>query len=136
MLEIHQVPPSAVEVAEGIKIDMPAVAYVGIDDGVIVGSGGLAWGRGRAWIFFSTKAPLGASAGLRIIRFAKTLERKVAQLGHDDIYTPRDDQYATSKRLLTMLGYSHAETDQGVEIWRKVLGEPSPRPAYLDVVDC
>jgi hypothetical protein len=117
MLQIHQVPPSAIEVAEGIKIDMPAVAYIGIDDGVVVGSYGLAWGQGRCWAWLRLDKPK-ASYGLTIARKMKDLMRKARQLGETEVFTPRDAQYPTSEKLLKTLGFRMHAIEHGIEVWR------------------
>jgi hypothetical protein len=57
MLQHPPADPQRVAVALNVVIDWPAVAYVGMDDGEFVGSGGLGVGRGpvlavvhRHWI--------------------------------------------------------------------------------------
>lgn len=117
MLEIVQVSPSFVEIAEGIKIDMPAVAYIGRVGGEIVGSGGLAWGNGRCWIWLQV-AKSDPSYALPILHKTKALLAKARQFGEREVYTPRDAQYPTSKKLLTVLGFRLHAIEQGIEVWR------------------
>lgn len=116
-LEIIQVHPSAIEVAEGIKIDMPALAYIGVDDGEIVGSYGLAWGHGRCWIWL--RLPNGKPEYARtVIRRAKVLLGKARQLGEREVFSPRDAEYPTSKKLLTVLGFREHAVEAGIEVWK------------------
>lgn len=117
-LSIVQVSPAFVEIAEGIKIDMPALAYVGIDDGEIVGSYGLAWGHGRCWIWL--KLPNGKPSYARtVIKRARVLLAKARQLGETEVFTPRDAEFRTSMKLLTVLGFKHhSTTEHGIEVWR------------------
>lgn len=119
MLEITEVPPIAVEIAQGICIDIPAVTYAGFDNGEFVGSGGLAWCDGRCWIFFSVQRPIGRAGALRVIRFAKRLERKAAQLGASTVFTPRDAQHETSTKLLKTLGYELHSIENNIELWAR-----------------
>ena len=51
LMTIKSVDPATVEVALACKVDLPAVAVLGTDEGRVVGSGGLAWGGGRATAF-------------------------------------------------------------------------------------
>jgi hypothetical protein len=117
MLEIHQVAPQALELADGIKIDMPALAYVGVDDGKVVGSYGLAWGGGRCWIWL--RLDNGKPEYARtVIRRTKALLAKAWQLGETEVFTPRDAAYPTSKKLLTVLGFRLHAIEHGIEVWR------------------
>ena len=115
-LQLVPVHPSMVEAVEGVTIDIPAVAYVGVDDGEIVGSYGLAWGRGRCWIWLQMQKQSPAY-GLAIFRQAKALIRKAWQLGEREVFTPRDAQYPTSEKLLTKLGFRMFAIEEGVEVW-------------------
>lgn len=122
MLEIVPALPAAVEIAQGIRIDMPAVTYAGFEDGEFVGSGGLAWGNGRCWIFFTAHRPVSRAGALKVIRFAKRLERKAAQLGATELFTPRDAQHSTSTKLLKALGYEMHSIENNIELWARYVG--------------
>lgn len=117
MLRIIQVDPATVRALEGIKIDLPAVAYVGIDDGKIVGSYGLAWGGGRcwAWLLLENGKP---SYGLTVAKRFKVLMLKAAQLGEREVFTPRDAKFKTSKKLLELLGFHMHGIEEGMEVWK------------------
>lgn len=117
MLEIIQVSPGSIEAAEGIKIDMPCVAYVGMAQGDVVGSGGLAWGDGKCWIWLRV-ATTKPSYALPIFHKTKALLAKAKQLGETVVYTPRDAGYPTSKKLLTVLGFRLHAIENGIEVWR------------------
>lgn len=116
-LQIQQVDPASVEAAEGIRIDMPCIAYVGMVDGEIVGSGGLAWGGGRCWIWLRIAAT-NPSYALPILHKTKALLAKANQLGESAVFTPRDAHYPTSKKLLTVLGFVPDSIENGNEVWR------------------
>jgi hypothetical protein len=116
MLEIIAVSPAFVEIAGGIKIDMPAVAYIGRVGDEIVGSGGLAWGGGRCWIWLQV-AKTDPTYALPIIHKTKALLAKARQLGETEVYTPRDAQYPTSKKLLTILGFKLHAIESETEVW-------------------
>ncbi len=116
MLQIVQADPRDVQAAEGLTIDLPVLAYVGIDGEEIVGSGGLAWGGARCWLWLTL--PNGKPEYARpILRMVERLKRKAAQLGETEIYTPRDAQYETSERLLRFCGFVPFSIEGGQEIW-------------------
>jgi len=115
-LRIVQVDPKTVRAVEGLNIDLPVLAFVGIDDDAIVGSGGLAWGGGRCWLWLSVLKS-DRSYGVPIMRAMKRLVRKASQLGETQVFTPRDAQFETSERLLKVLGFELAEIENGQEIW-------------------
>jgi hypothetical protein len=113
--------PAHVNAALAIDIDLPAVAVLGIDNGRVVGSGGLAWGGQRCWIWFlmTERHP---SYALPIIRETRRMLNRAVQLGEGSVYTPRDNREPQSEKLLTMLGFEYVgiEWARGaeVEIWR------------------
>lgn len=96
---------------------MPAVAVIGLDGETVVGSGGLAWGAGRAWIWFKM-TQMRPSYAVPIFRATRTMLRRAVQLGESEVFTPRDAQAPMSEKLLTMLGFEFAEMQDGVEIWK------------------
>lgn len=121
MLKLIRVPPETVETALGVSITMPAVAVLGVDEGRIVGSGGLAWGAGRSWIWFRMTERKAAYA-VPIVRETRRMLRRAAQLGEAAVFTARDQHEPASQKLLQILGFEfHGnETDaDGVEreVW-------------------
>jgi hypothetical protein len=116
MLQIVQVDPRQIETCLSVKVDMPAIAFVGVDDGKIIGSGGLAWGAGRCWIWLSMISTNPAYA-LPIARKVRVLISKAKQLGETIIYTPRDAEYQTSEKLLKTLGFKMHGIEDGIEVW-------------------
>lgn len=117
MLRIMPADPGLVEVALNIKIDLPAVAYVGHDKGVYVGSGGLAWSGGKCWVWFRTTNPQPRYA-LRVVRFADVLKRKARQFGETEIYAIREIEFETSGRLMHLAGFHFVGFDDGHEVFR------------------
>lgn len=121
MLNIFQVDPSSIEAALDINIDLPAVAFVGVDDGRIVGSGGLAWGEGRCWLWF--KVVEGRPEYARpVLTMARRLLAKARQLGEPAVYTIRDLQFETSPRLLKLTGFVLHAIENDHHIYRCDLG--------------
>lgn len=116
MLTIHAVDPREVEVALNVQIDMPAVAFVGVDDNEIAGTGGLAWGGGRCWLWFHTVQQKREYVG-PILRQAKLLMRKAAQLGETEVYTVRDTAFDTSPRLMKLCGFEFFAVESGQEVF-------------------
>jgi hypothetical protein len=117
MLQIIQVSPTTIEATDKVKIDIPAIAYVGIEDGEIVGSGGLAWGGGRCWLWLRISTSR-RHYGLAVMHRMKALLAKAWQLGEREVFTPRDADYPTSEKLLTVLGFRLFAVEEGVEVWR------------------
>lgn len=121
MLQLRRVDPATVEAALGFEVDMPAVAVLGTDEGVVVGSGGLAWGKGKAWIWFKMLASR-PSYAVPIFRETQRMLRRAVQLGETDVFTPRDDAEPHSEKLLRMLGFEPTDeimrTDRDYVIWR------------------
>lgn len=116
-VQLVTVDPRTVEVALDVSIDMPAVAMLGIDDGKIVGTGGLAWGKGRCWIFFTTIDPK-PSYGLVALKAFRRLINRARQLGETEIYAVRDPKYATSERLCRLCGFEPFAVEDGQEVLR------------------
>jgi hypothetical protein len=121
MLTIHHADPYSVAVALDIEIDWPAIAYVGVDDDVIVGSGGLAWGNDRCWIWFTVTAPKPEYAR-PILSMARKFMKKAAQLGERYVYAIRDPQYETAPRLIKLAGFEFFATENGNEVFRCKVG--------------
>jgi hypothetical protein len=121
VLEIVRADPRSIEIAFGVDVHLPAVAVIGVDDDQIVGSGGLAWGGGRCWLFFTMPLTKPGYA-VPVVREAKRLLRQAVQLGENSVFTPRDDAFPRSAKLLAMLGFEPAETmmirGSNHEIWR------------------
>lgn len=117
MLTIHPADPHQIAVALNITIDWPAVAYIGMDNGQVVGSGGLAWGNDRCWLWFHVEQSKPDYAR-PVLQMAKRCLRKAKQLGEECVYTIRDPQYETSPRLLKLTGFKFYAIESGQEIHR------------------
>lgn len=116
-LEIVSVDPSTVSVALKMKIDMPAVAYVGVDDGLIIGACGLAWGKGRCWVWFTIHDSKPEYAR-PILAMSKKLIRKAKQMGEAHVYAVRDAAYATSAKLMKLAGFEFHAVENDEEVFR------------------
>lgn len=117
MMRVVSADPKAVEIALSVNVDLPAVAVLGMDGDDVVGSGGLAWGGGRCWIWFKMvrKDP---SYALTVVRATRKMLRRAVQLGEAAVYTPRDVDEPMSKKLLTNLGFALDSVEKGQEIWK------------------
>lgn len=119
MIEIVSIPSQAAGAVANLDIYLPVICRVGIKDGRLVASGGLAWGSGRAWLWFSMEdQTLAKGQGLKALRQCASMLRKAWQLGETEVYATRDDRFETSERLLTMAGFE--KTDEmldGQEVW-------------------
>lgn len=116
-LEIVSVDPSTVSVALKMKIDMPSVAYVGVDDGFIIGACGLAWGKGRCWVWFTIHDSKPEYAR-PIMKMSRKLIRKAKQMGEEYVYAVRDASYASSAKLVKLAGFQFHALEQGEEVFR------------------
>lgn len=118
-LSIVRADPTSVEIGLGVDIDLPVVAVLGIDNGHIVGTGGLAWGAGRCWIFFKMVSSKPEYA-VPIVRATRQMLRRAVQLGETEVFTPRDAEEPASEKLLTLLGFEFDTMQDGIEIWKWV----------------
>ena len=117
MLRIISADPQSVAVALDIVVDMPAVALVGIDGDVFAGSGGLAWGGGRCWVWFSVVN--GKPEYARpVLRAMILLKNKARQLGETEIFTIRDPAFETSARLVRLAGFEFFAVEENQEVHR------------------
>lgn len=122
VLEVIRVDPRVVETALGADIDLPAVAVLGMDGEEVTGSGGLAWKEGRCFLWFTMPVSRPGYA-VPVFRAAKRLLKQAVQLGETSVFTPRDDAFPHSEKLLRMLGFkqtgdSFAALGREMELWR------------------
>jgi len=118
MIEVVSVNPKMAPQVAGLVIDLPVVCKVGIADGQVIASGGLAWGKGRCWIWFVAEDGLTKGHGITAIRQCRKMLAKAKQLGESTVYALRDAKYETSERLLTLAGFMKTdEIDAGQEVW-------------------
>jgi hypothetical protein len=52
------------------------------------------------------------------VRRTKLLLAKAVQLGETEVFTPRDAEYASSEKLLTVLGFRMHGIENGLEVWK------------------
>jgi len=126
MLSIIPVGGAQIEETFGCTVDMPVHSFLGIDDGRVVGAGGLAWGGGRCFLFLRVEEP-DPKYALPVIRQAKKLLKVARQLGEHAVYAPRDASFPTSTKLLSLLGFAYSGMEPGddgqeEEVWRIWLG--------------
>jgi hypothetical protein len=121
MMQIISVDPHRIEAQLDVIVDLPAVAYVGIDDGKFIGSCGLAWGDSRCWLWFQTSEARPRHA-LQILRHTDILIRKAKQFGEKMVYAVQDTRFETSARLLELARFMFfgVENEQRIYV-REVL---------------
>jgi len=118
MIEVLSVNPRMAPNVAGLIIDMPVVCKVGIANGQVIASGGLAWGKGRCWIWFVAEDGLTKGHGMTAIRQCRKMLAKAKQLGESTVYAIRDSNFETSERLLTLAGFHKTdEQAEGQEVW-------------------
>lgn len=106
-----------VEIALDVQIDMPAVAFIGIDRDQFAGAGGLAWGNGRCWLWFRTTVQK-REYTVPVIKQARLLLRKAVQLGETSVFTVRDPEFSTAPRLLAIVGFKWFAIEDDRQIYR------------------
>ncbi len=116
MTQLVPVDARAIATATGFDIDKPVFGLAGVDGGEIVGIGGLAWGGGRCWLFF-TMLSVSPRYVFPARRGAERLLRTARQLGETQVFTTRDDQFDTSSKLLKAIGFSCVAMADGREVW-------------------
>jgi hypothetical protein len=104
MLRIRNASAFEIERGWNAVLDIPAYAYVGEDDGALRGAGGLAWSQNRCWLWYQVIDTDPAYA-LPVIRKARALMDLAASLGEEEVYVFRDEAFATSEKLLRILGF-------------------------------
>jgi hypothetical protein len=123
VIEVISVPGLAAGAVANLVIDMPVICRVGIKDGKLVASGGLAFAAGRAWLWYSTEdVELAKGQGLKALRQCASMLRKARQLGEAEVYATRDEKFETSERLLKLAGFE--KTDEMLdnqEVWKVTL---------------
>lgn len=133
MSKVHIALATPEETREAIQgSGLPANAYLARENGQIIAVFGLCWAKGRCWLWFGA-TPAAAKHPHMVVKWAGRMKRQAAQFGETEIYTPRDDEFATSKRLLEFLGFSFAchepnlVTGEQQEIWKCPVSKSSAR---------
>lgn len=119
MVEVRTVSGNVARAMSGLEIDLPVICRIGIKDDEVIAVGGLAWGHGRCWLFFSVEDGKAKGIVRQALAECETLKRKAIQFGATEIFTPRDANYPTSERLLKLAGFER--TDEVVnefEVWQ------------------
>lgn len=114
---VEVIPANAQAIVRANDLDMPAMGFAGYEDGVLLAIGGLAWGRGRCWLWFRAENTEARHA-FAVVREGRRLLKRAAQLGETEVYTPRDAEYDTSERLLKLMGFAFHGVENGIEVWR------------------
>ena len=111
----------------------PMIVYGGVENGMVVGIGGLVWKAGICWLFLDV-VDRTKTHPMTVVRMAKSMLSKARMLGDAHVYAARDDE-PHSKRLLEMLGFEPVASVPselgGVELWRHSPPLPQLRPGPL-----
>lgn len=100
-----------------LPVVCPCLAWIGEQDGRLMGAGGLAWVDGRCWLWFDSLEP-GISTAINTIRFARRALASARQFGETDVYLTRDASLNTSEKLVSMLGFTKTdEIVRDMEVW-------------------
>lgn len=113
---LHSVDGETVARATGLDINLPVVAVVAMEGDQALAAWGLAWNDGRCWLWLFLENPKPEYRWI-VIREARKMLRRAAQLGNPEVFTVRDFEVETSARLLTLLGFRFHRIEKGREIW-------------------
>lgn len=100
-----------------LPVVCPCLAWIGEQDGEMMGIGGLAWADGRCWLWFNSVHP-GVATALNTVRMARRALETAKQFGEEAVYLTRDGSLDTSEKLVSMLDFT--KTDEfvgGMEVW-------------------
>lgn len=124
MIEIVRVTPEVIASIQGRDVPFPVIAYVGLEDGVFLGCGGLAWRMGRCWLWLGF-TPAGNSRPNHLVRYARRMLATAWQVGETRVHVERDQAEPMSARLLSHLGFAYIRDEPIVhddgsagELWR------------------
>ena len=114
--------------AAGFVVDLPAFAKAAVSGDDLLAVWGLAWSHEpkRCWLFFHVEN-YRPGFGFVIKREAEKCFRHAKQLGETDVFTPRDKGFASSMKLMKLLGFELYAEENGEEVWRHSL-EPDAIP--------
>lgn len=118
MIAIATVDPREVVRASGLDIDLPVYARAAVEDGNLIAVWGLAWSAvpKRCWIWFHVNHPRPGIA-FTVRREAAKCLRHAMQLGEAEVYSTRDAGFATSTKLMRLLGFEPFAIENGEEVW-------------------
>lgn len=117
MVQLHRVDGATVAAAVGLKIDLPVVSMVAVDEGVAIAAWGLAWKERRCFLWFYIDQPHPEHLWT-IVKEARKMLRRAAQLGETDVFVTRDETFSSSLRLLKIMGFEPSSIEDGKEVWR------------------
>ena len=116
---IVPIDPREIVKSAGLDVDLPVTARAAIEGEELLAVWGLAWSPGRCWLWLHVERSEPKHA-FTVIREAKRMLKRAAQLGETEVYTPRDASRETSANLLKLVGFEFFAVENGTEvfIWR------------------
>lgn len=113
---IVPIDPRGIVKSAGLDVDLPVTAKAAIEGEELLACWGLAWGVGRCWLWLHVERSEPKHA-FTVIREAKRMLKRAAQLGETEVYTPRDASRETSARLLKLVGFEFFAVENGTEVY-------------------
>lgn len=119
MPQLYRVDGETVTTACGLDVNLPVVAMVAMDGDRTIAAWGLAWNNGRCFLWFHIEET-DPSYRWIVIREARKMLKRAVQLGETVVYTVQDEAFATSGRLLKILGFEPSSIEDGKRVyaWR------------------
>lgn len=115
--QLYRVDGRTVTRAVGLDIDLPVVAMVAMNGETAVAAWGLAWKESRCWLWFTVEQSDPAYRWI-VVREARKMLKRAVQLGENEVFVVRDGSFATSARLLKILGFEPSSIEDGKEVYR------------------
>jgi hypothetical protein len=115
-MQLHRVDGEAVVKALALDVNMPVVAMIAVDGEEAAAAWGLAWGKGRCFLWFHIRR-IDPNHRFVIIRECRKMLKRARQLGEREVFTIRDPNYETSERLLKLCGFRFHAMEDGHEVW-------------------
>lgn len=124
-MKVERLPPEVIGLYLDGGTSSPVVVYGGIENQLLHACGGMAWDEGRCWLWLDTFGDISDHTYL-LIRWARRLLRQARQLGEKEVFVWRDEQHASSHKLLTLLGFEMCgcDAETGKEIYACPVWKP------------
>lgn len=115
-LEIRELDPAELYRFFRLSVEGPVFGYAARDGIKTVAIGGVLFDEGgRAWTFLDF---LPGRRGPWLYRYARKTLEIARELALESVSAVRDEQFSSSERLLTRLGFRRTdETIDGKEVW-------------------
>lgn len=104
-VRVVRLPPSIIAQYWPESIEAPVLVYGALDaENRVLACGGFLWDDGRPVLWLDVFADIGGHAAL-LVWWGRRMLRIARQMGEQEVYLFRDEQHASSERLVRLLGF-------------------------------